>query len=171
MKQKIILLSFALLYTCLLFSQVTNSEKDSDLYRQLIIEMGVDKDIPIFYRTNLKPLKRINIKDSSLKWISKDTVERTGTFLNQININSLEENDLLNKIGTHPFTRKMYEVVNSRPQPFLALSPIVYSNDKKLALCSVYHWSSNEASSETVYLLRYGANKWQIVKFLVVSIS
>lgn len=171
MKQQIIMLSFALLYACRLYSQVTNSEQDRNLYEQLIAQTGVDKDIPVFYRTTLKTLKRIEIKDSGLKWMSKDTVNGTQKFLNQINPDHLKEANLPNKIGIHLLVHKMYEYLHSRPQPFLALSPIIYSNDKKLALCSVYNWSSNEASSETVYLLSYRLNKWQIVKFLVVAIS
>jgi len=171
MKRKVIILSIALLCACRLFSQEAYSGKDHNLYQQLIAQLGVDNDIPIFHRTTLKTLNRININDSSLKWMSKDTVEGIHNFLNQINLNDFNEKGLLNKIGSHPFTDKMYEVVRSRPQPFLALSPVIYSNHGNLALCSVYHWSSNESSTETIYLLKHKSNKWQIVKFLVVSIS
>jgi hypothetical protein len=102
----------------------------------------------------------------------KDTVKGMNTFFDHININTLNEYKLTDKIGRHPFTTILREKTsNSWPKSVLALSPIVYSTDNKLAVCSVYHFDNPEAASETIYLLQLAAGSYRIVKFLMVSIS
>ncbi|MBE9665181.1 hypothetical protein [Mucilaginibacter boryungensis] len=171
MRIKNILMITMLLYGCGVTAQVTDTGKGNEFYQHLIIGLGVDKDIPIYYKTSLSVFKRVDLKNDKLRWIGKDQVSGIAAFLNQVDPNQLKENESLSKIEGHPFTVKKYESINSRSQPFLELSPIVYSSDKSLALCSVYHWSSPEAASETIYILQHQSSGWKIVRFLVVSIS
>jgi len=40
-----------------------------------------------------------------------------------------------------------------------------------MAVCAIFDWAEPEAAAETIYLLELRAGKWEIVKFLLVSIS
>ncbi len=40
-----------------------------------------------------------------------------------------------------------------------------------MAICGIFDWGEPENSSENVYLLELKKGKWEIVKFLPVSIS
>lgn len=172
MNKKIAILFISLLYGCQLFSQVTDTKKSTTFYQSLLKQLGLDNSIPIYNKTTLVTFKKIDFKKTDLnKWMRKDTVKGMKAFFDEININTLNEYKLTDKIGKHPFITILHQKINSWPKSVLALSPIVYSKDNKLAICSVYHFDNPEAASETIYLLQVEARSWRIVKFLMVSIS
>lgn len=173
MNKKIATLFISLLYGCQLFSQVTDTKKNTAFYQSLLKQLGLDNNMPIYDKTTLETLKKIDFKKTDLnKWMRKDTVKGMKAFFDDININTLNEYKLTDKIGKHPFTTILHEKINnSWPKSVLALSSIVYSKDNKLAVCSVYHFDNPEAASETIYLLQLEAGSWRIAKFLMVSIS
>jgi len=161
-------------FSCRSYAQISDTATDAYFYQNLIAEVGGYKDdIPVYYKTTLRPLKRIDFQTIDLnKWaVIRKTNRDFKPFFNQIKINDLEEKELTTPIDSHPFTKRMFERINSRYQHFLALSPIIYSSDKTMAVCAIFDWAEPEAAAETIYLLELKAGKWEIVKFLLVSIS
>ncbi len=170
MKSKITLMFALLLCGCSSMAQLQYLKKN-EFYQQLILQIGLGKNIPIFYKTSTVSLKRVKLSDNKLKWFGKEQVITMSKFLKQIEVDSLTDNELMPQVEGHPFVTAKYESINSRPQAFLEFSPIVYSKDSDLALCSVHYWTGPEAASETIYILGWQASRWKILKFLVVSIS
>ena len=171
MKKTTLIFFFALFCGCQLFAQVNDAKADNLIYQQLIDQLGFSSNIPIYCKTSAQILKRVNFKNEHLYWTDKGATINTADFLRQIKLDNLNELTLTEAIGTHPFTNKKYSYINTVPQPFLSLSPIIYSNDGSLALCSVQYWSDPEAAGETIYVLEHRGKTWQVVKFLLVSIS
>jgi hypothetical protein len=97
MKLKIILLLSTFLYGCAGMAQVVDDNKKSEFYQYLILELGVDKDIPIFYKTSLTPFKRVDLKNDKLLWYIKGEVQGMKAFINGLDIHRLIENELLPK--------------------------------------------------------------------------
>jgi len=153
---------------------IVNKDRDTCLYQSLIGQVGIyKKKFPIYYKTMLRPLKKVDFQTTDLnKWtVIKKTNMDFKSFVSHIDLNQVKEKELTDQIDLHPFTTRTFESLNSRYQPFLALSPIIYSADKTMAVCGIFDWAEPENSSETVFLLELKEGKWQIVKFLPVSMS
>jgi hypothetical protein len=171
--KKVILLLILLVSFDQLHSQIVDNKIDNRLYQDLIEQLKFDKNEPIYYKTSLTVLKRIDVKTIAVdKWsVVNNTNKNYVQFLNQVSLEGIHDFELNGKIGDHSFTKKMYELVNNRPQSFIVISPVVYSSDKTLAICSIFDWKGPEQSSETIYLSELKNNKWEIIRFLLVRIS
>ena len=172
MKNIIIILLFIALIRYQCFAQVGDKENDTRVYQSIICQHKFNNE-PICDSAYLTTLKKIDFKKTNLdKWSGNNAVKNWESFFNQINVATLKEYKLtLNKIGQHSFLPKDLNKAKDYKHPFLALSPVIYSPDKTLAICSIWNYGNPEASSETVYLLQYKDNEWKVVKFLLVSIS
>lgn len=173
MKKLIIL---TILIACVIpyksFSQLTAAQNETHVYQSLLDQVSFDKNRPIYYKTSLKTLKKIDFKKTDLhRWLRKDSVINWKPFFNEINLNSLSETELKFKLASHPFTKKLFEENEKGSSPFLILSPIIFSSDKNLAICSIFDWKGKEEASETIYLLELKDGKWIIVNFLLVSMA
>jgi hypothetical protein len=71
------------LYGCGVIAQVTDDNINNKFYQHLIIELGVDKSIPIFYKTSLTTFRRVDLTNEKLRWEGKEDVPGMTTFLNQ----------------------------------------------------------------------------------------
>lgn len=140
------------------------------LYRNLVQQLGVDSQIPVFYKTSVSVFKRVDLKNEKLRWLGNEPVAGLNAFLTGVDLRHLRE-DKLAALKGHPLVSAKYQSINSREQPFLELSPVAYSADKNLAVGTVYHWSNPDAASETIYILKKQPSGWKIVRFLVVAIS
>ncbi|MFI5159225.1 MAG: hypothetical protein ACHQF4_10195 [Sphingobacteriales bacterium] len=163
-----------------------NVSSDQDIYRSLLDQAGFEKNLPIYYKTSLRPLERIDFKTTNLnKWAApengeknlnswttlKNTNKALESFVRQISLGHMQETKLSIPIGSHPLTTRMFEPINRRYQHFLALSPIIYSADKTMAVCGISNWEDPNTGTEMIYLLELKENKWQIIRFLLVSMS
>lgn len=166
MKKTVIIFLFTLSFNYQSFAKAIDVKNDVNIYECLIAQSGIHDNIPIFYHTSLTAFKKYDFKNVNLRnwWGTGIINDNWKLFLNQININSLKGYKLTHKIGNHPFTLKTNE-------PFLSFSPVVYSIDKSMAVCSIFHYSNEEAASETIYLLEYKDGLWKIIKFHLLSIS
>jgi hypothetical protein len=154
-----------------LFSQVIKNN-NTVIYESLLKQLKIRDSIPIYNKTSLDILKQIDFKTTNIhRWLGQATVAEVKTFFQGVNINALKESELTIKIGAHPFTGIAHSQINNEWQPVLALSPIIFSEDKNLAICAVYEYYGPEASSETIYLLRLKNGIWEYVNFLPISIS
>ncbi|MDP9048454.1 MAG: hypothetical protein M3N14_09975 [Bacteroidota bacterium] len=160
--------------SCSSYAQMNDTTSDACFYQNIIAQVGGYKsDLPIYYKTTLRTLKRVDFPSTDLdSWTAiKKTNRDFKPFLNQINVNDVKEKELISPIGRHPFTKRMFERTASAYQRFLAFSPIIYSTDKTIAVCTIFDWAEPEAASETIYLLELRAGRWEIVKFILLSIS
>ncbi|MDP9047575.1 MAG: hypothetical protein M3N14_05515 [Bacteroidota bacterium] len=172
MKNSIILLALSLLCNFQAYNQKSQINNET-IYENLVNQSGFHKNIPIYYKTSLEVFKRVDFKKMDLtKWtVITKTDKDFKPFLDGIKLNSIQERDLTNQIGIHPFTCKGYEYVDKRPQELLILSPVIYSADKTMAACSIAYWGGIENAEKTIYLLEFKNGTWRIVKLLQVSIS
>ncbi len=101
--------------------RVVDRYSDTCVYQSLIGQVGIyKKNFPIYYKTMLRPLKRVDFQTTDLnKWT---VITKTNTdfksFITHINLNDIKEKELTDQIDLHPFTKRMFELVNSSYQPF-----------------------------------------------------
>jgi hypothetical protein len=62
MNKKIAILFISLIYGCQLFSQVTDAKKNTVFYQSLLKQLRLDNNIPIYDKTTLETLKKIDFK-------------------------------------------------------------------------------------------------------------
>jgi len=148
---------------------------DSEVYESAFFALQYEKNtLPIYYKTSLSVFKRIDFKKTDVnKWLGTGSVKNCKSFFERINLDTIKETNITSNIGAHPITTKMYEedIINHRAYPFFTLSPIIYSSDKALALCSIAYWGNRDDASETILLLAFKEGKWLVVKYLPVSFS
>ncbi|MDN5289453.1 MAG: hypothetical protein JWR38_5727 [Mucilaginibacter sp.] len=172
MKNIVFICTFLLSFINQSFSQSVDIKNDSLIYMCILNQPGYNShkihNTPICDTAYLETLKKVDFKKTDLnKWVGgKSIAIGWQAFFNQINVDALKEYKLtIRTIGGHPF------IIRDYGHPFLSLSPVIYSSDKSLAICSVRDYSGYEASGEEVYLLQFKDNRWQMVRFLLVSIS
>ncbi|MGI4022458.1 MAG: hypothetical protein ACRYFA_13205 [Janthinobacterium lividum] len=162
MKNLILLCFFVLSFN---YRSSLLQKNDMNVYRNLISELGIPDDVSVHHQTSTETLLKVDFKKTmSNKWYGDGIIQGCDVFFNQIRIDTLKNTHLTSNIGKHPFTTKTNE-------PFVAFSPVIYSADGKMVICSVNHYSDPEAASETVYLLKLERGTWKIVRFYMVSIS
>jgi hypothetical protein len=176
MKKIFFICSFILIFYYQSFSQLTNKKDDSLIYQCIVNQPGFNfnkNNTPICDTAYLEVLKEFDFKKTNLdKWKGKGIITDWKDFFDQINIDTLKEYKLtVNKIGRHPFITRDLNKARDYKHPFLSLSPVIYSPDKSLAVCSIWDYGNPESGSKLIYLLQFKDNEWTIVKFLLVSIS
>ena len=161
-------------------------KNDTAVYQYLIKtlsigEPNISDTIPIVYKTSLHTFKMSNFKNKPLnsKWtpidkqLSKDDLERLKDFIDKIDTSSFTDHELTVKIGKHPLKKTGYETYRELmyQKSFLTFSPVIYSADKQIAICSVDQYIGFNDASQAIYLLMFRNGKWQLVKALGFGFS
>jgi hypothetical protein len=187
MKNIMLLLFLNLLLYSQSHSQAIDIKNDTAIYKCLIKRLGIENPgindtIAIFYKTSLKSLKLSDFKKTPLiHWVlplnrrsNSPVIEGMKEFLDQIDINNLSEQELTVKIGKHPFKKIEYKTYRDRVMDHefsLTFSPVIYSADKKMALCSVDQYYGFNDGSQAIYLLMFRNGKWELVRALGLGFS
>ncbi|NNU33617.1 hypothetical protein HK413_04650 [Mucilaginibacter sp. S1162] len=54
--------------------------KKIELYQDLVRQLGVDSQIPIFYKTSVTVFKRLDFKDAKLQWLGTEQIPAYARF-------------------------------------------------------------------------------------------
>jgi hypothetical protein len=167
MKLLIITLTLSVIVFNCAYSQILDEKSDCVVYESLFRELKMDKkDFSIYYKTSLQLLLKVNFKQIELvgvgSWMRKDTIKGMKSFFDKIEIGKLNDYQIRYKIPAHAIVNNLAPAINNSRQLVLTISPVVYSNNKRFAICSI----SARGEGDSVYLLANLNDSWQIVNFL-----
>ena len=136
------------------------------IYEKLISLYDHGNTLVLEPKTSLQTLKRFDFKNPANHQLKPDTLNKAWqSFLNNIDTASFR-----NGLVDHRLLSQ-YADKKTVTGKHIYLSPIIFSKDKRKAVCAVRDYGSSLDASEEVFLLEKKGKQWVVFKFYLISIS